>query len=73
MSPRNRLRLILVAEFLRSPRFMICMLLVEIVAAVIVLLNGDHLFAIPFALVALLDLRALRAWAAENLLSRRSR
>lgn len=66
MSPQNRMRLIRVAEFVRSPRFMICMLLVEIVATIIALLSGDYILAIPFALVALLDLRALRAWAANR-------
>jgi len=66
MSPQNRMRLIRVAEFVRSPRFMICMLLVEILLLIWCVSNAFYIMALIALITALLDLRALRAWAANR-------
>ena len=73
MSPRNRLRLILLAEFLRSPRFMVPMLIAEILLTIWCLWNGFYIIALIAAVTAYLDGKAIRGWAVANRLSRRSR
>lgn len=73
MSPQNRLRLILIAEFVRSPRFLICTLLAEILLLIWCAWNAFYFMALIALIAALLDLKALRAWAAANPPSRRSR
>lgn len=70
MSPQNRLRLIRLAEIVRSPRFILAMAMLETLAAVGFALLGWVIPMIVMLIFVAIDVRAL---AAENLLSRRSR
>jgi len=73
MSPRNRLRLILLAEFLRSPRTLFFILIAEILTTVWLAASGFYITAILTASLATLDVGRFGKWVVENRTSRRSR
>lgn len=70
MSPKNRLRLILLAEILRSRTFLLCCVLAQTAFAVYAALNGWVMLMILALVLVAFDVKAL---AAANRPSRRSR
>lgn len=70
MSPQNRLRLIRLAEIVRSPRFILAMAMLETLAAVGFALLGWVIPMIVMLIFVAIDVRAL---AAVNRSSRQSR
>lgn len=72
MSPQNRMRLIRLAEFVRSPRFVLATFVVEVLLCVLWTYQGHYFSALLMFIGAAFDQWRLRALAA-NRSSRRSR